>query len=132
MFAELSITSNFTFLTGASHPEEFVARAASLGLSALAIADENSVAGIVRAHAALRDLARVVAEFAEELDRMGLTFPQGLTGALTALEGRISPQTAARLRKEAGVRQLGDPWGLIREQEIDALLPIACLCHVKP
>ncbi|WP_137701975.1 flagellar motor switch protein FliG [Marimonas lutisalis] len=69
-------------------------------------------------------LAAVVAEFADELDRMGLTFPQGLSGALTALEGRISPQTAARLRKEAGVRQIGDPWALIREQEIDALLPI--------
>jgi len=49
MFAELSITSNFTFLTGASHPEEYMQRAAELGLSAIAIADTNSVAGIVRA-----------------------------------------------------------------------------------
>ena len=38
-FAELDITSNFTFLTGASHPEEYVDRAALLGLKALAIAD---------------------------------------------------------------------------------------------
>lgn len=50
MFAELSITSNFTFLTGASHPEEFMQRAALFGLPAIAIADANSVAGIVRAH----------------------------------------------------------------------------------
>lgn len=47
-FAELSATSNFTFLTGASHPEEYVDRAGLLGIGALAIADVNSVAGIVR------------------------------------------------------------------------------------
>ncbi|WP_249033330.1 error-prone DNA polymerase [Silicimonas algicola] len=61
-FAELSATSNFTFLTGASHPEEYVDRAALLGLSAIAIADENSVAGIVRAHARVKEIARQVRE----------------------------------------------------------------------
>ncbi|MEB8389027.1 error-prone DNA polymerase [Rhodobacteraceae bacterium KMM 6894] len=61
-FAELSATSNFTFLTGASHPEEYMQRAAQLGLSGVAIADDNSVAGIVRAHAAARDIIRQVAE----------------------------------------------------------------------
>ncbi|MDP7152537.1 MAG: error-prone DNA polymerase [Paracoccaceae bacterium] len=60
MFTELSATSNFTFLTGASHPEEYMERAALLGLPALAIADVNSVAGIVRAHSAARDIARNV------------------------------------------------------------------------
>ncbi|NNL18286.1 MAG: PHP domain-containing protein, partial [Boseongicola sp.] len=64
-FAELNITSNFTFLTGASHPEEYVDRAALLGLKALAIADENSVAGIVRAHTRIREIARQVKERAE-------------------------------------------------------------------
>jgi len=62
MFAELSITSNFTFLTGASHPEEHVERAALVGLAALAIADRNSVAGIVRAHTRAREIAREVRE----------------------------------------------------------------------
>jgi DNA polymerase III alpha subunit len=57
-FAELSVTSHFTFLTGASHPEEMMRRAADLGLPALAIADENSVAGIVRAHVEAREIAR--------------------------------------------------------------------------
>jgi len=57
-FVELSATSNFTFLVGASHPEEYMTRAAELGLTALAIADENSVAGIVRAHTRARELAR--------------------------------------------------------------------------
>lgn len=57
-FAELVVTSNFTFLTGASHPEEMVARAAELGLEAIAIADRNTLAGVVRAHVAARDLNR--------------------------------------------------------------------------
>jgi error-prone DNA polymerase len=50
-YAELHCRSNFSFLTGASHPEELVERAQSLGYSALAITDECSVAGVVRAHA---------------------------------------------------------------------------------
>jgi len=57
-YAELCTTSNFTFLTGASHPEELVARAAELGLEAIAITDRNSLAGVVRAYAALREMAR--------------------------------------------------------------------------
>ena len=61
-YAELCVTSNFSFLRGASHPEELVARAAELGLSAIAITDRNSVAGVVRAHVALRELARAADE----------------------------------------------------------------------
>ena len=49
-FVELDITSNFTFLTGGSHPEEYADRAASFGMDSFAISDVNSVAGIVRAH----------------------------------------------------------------------------------
>ncbi len=49
-YAELHCLSNFTFLRGASHAEELVARAKELGYSALAITDECSFAGIVRAH----------------------------------------------------------------------------------
>ena len=52
-YAELHALSNFTFLKGASHPEELVETAATLGYDALAITDECSVAGVVRAHAAL-------------------------------------------------------------------------------
>jgi error-prone DNA polymerase len=50
LYAELHCRSNFSFLTGASHPEELVERAQALGYSALAITDECSVAGVVRAH----------------------------------------------------------------------------------
>jgi error-prone DNA polymerase len=48
-YAELTCCSNFSFLTGASHPQELVARAAELGYQALAITDECSLAGVVRA-----------------------------------------------------------------------------------
>ncbi|GGY43358.1 error-prone DNA polymerase [Bacterioplanes sanyensis] len=54
-FAELHCCSNFTFLTGGSHPQELVQRAAQLGYGALAITDECSVAGVVRAHQAIKD-----------------------------------------------------------------------------
>jgi error-prone DNA polymerase len=49
-YAELACRSNFSFLTGASHPEELVARAKALRYAALAITDECSLAGVVRAH----------------------------------------------------------------------------------
>jgi error-prone DNA polymerase len=55
-YAELHCLSNFTFLRGASHPEELVARAHALGYAALAITDECSLAGVVRAHGAAKTL----------------------------------------------------------------------------
>ena len=54
-YAELHCLSNFSFLRGASHPEELVERAHALGYAALALTDECSVAGIVRAHLAARE-----------------------------------------------------------------------------
>jgi len=73
-FAELCAMSNFTFLTGAAHPEEYIERGAALGLAGVAIADVNSVAGIVRAHAQAREIARQVAE------RRALEAGRGLIG----------------------------------------------------
>jgi error-prone DNA polymerase len=49
-YAELAVTTNFSFLRGASHPEEMVACADELGLAAIGIADRNSFAGVVRAY----------------------------------------------------------------------------------
>jgi error-prone DNA polymerase len=49
-YAELAVTTNFSFLRGASHPQELVARAGELGLTAIGIADRNSFAGVVRAY----------------------------------------------------------------------------------
>ena len=59
-YAELAVATNFSFLRGASHPEHLVATAIALGLSAIGIADRNSVAGVVRAWAFLRDNAESV------------------------------------------------------------------------
>lgn len=53
-YCELQITSNFSFLEGASHPEELIERAAQLGYHAVAVTDRNSFAGIVRAHIAAK------------------------------------------------------------------------------
>ena len=53
-YAELHCVTNFTFLRGASHPQEMVEQAALLGYTALAITDECSVAGVVRAHMAAK------------------------------------------------------------------------------
>lgn len=64
-YAELCVTTNFTFLTGASHPEELVTRAAELGLAAIAITDRNSLAGVVRAYSALKELRRIACETAD-------------------------------------------------------------------
>ncbi|WP_425403273.1 error-prone DNA polymerase [Hwanghaeella sp.] len=53
-YAELQCLSNFSFLEGASHPDELVIQASALGLSAIGIADRNSLAGVVRAHTAAK------------------------------------------------------------------------------
>src|SRR5262245_3065264 len=50
-FAELAATTNFSFRRGASHPQEIGMCAKALGLAAIGIADRNTLAGVVRAHA---------------------------------------------------------------------------------
>jgi error-prone DNA polymerase len=86
-WAELQACSNFTFLTGGSHPEEYMDRAAFLGLSAVAIADVNSVAGIVRAHTRGREIKRMVAErqaFDHRIGLIGPPVPLGLKRSTSA------------------------------------------------
>jgi error-prone DNA polymerase len=53
-YTELQVTTNFSFLRGASHPEELVEQAAAMGYKEISITDRNSLAGIVRAHVAAR------------------------------------------------------------------------------
>lgn len=53
-YIELQTTSNFSFLRGASHPDELIKQAATLGYEAIAMTDRNSLAGIVRAHVAAK------------------------------------------------------------------------------
>ena len=54
-YVEFAAASNFSFLRGASHPEELMLQAAALGLSGLGLCDRNSVAGVVRAHLIKRE-----------------------------------------------------------------------------
>lgn len=76
-YAELHCRSNFSFLTGASHPEELVQRAHALGYAALAITDECSLAGVVRAHL--------------EAKRVGLHLIVGAHMQLSAPSGKQTP-----------------------------------------
>ena len=84
-FVELCATSNFTFLTGGSHPQEYARRATSLGLPGFAVADHNSVAGIVRAHTELKEIKQEVQE--AELRAAGK-----VTGP-TTLQNELPPDT---------------------------------------
>lgn len=104
-YAELHCVTNFSFLKGASHPEELVERAAALSYAALAITDECSLAGVVRAHAhaKLTELKLIIGS--------SFTLDDGLQLVLlaTSLEGygNISELiTLARMRCEKGAYSL--------------------------
>ncbi len=62
-FAELVAATNYSFLQGASHPADMVLRAHALGMAGIGIADRNTVAGVVRAHVAWRDLGGAASSF---------------------------------------------------------------------
>ncbi|MDC0656443.1 FliG C-terminal domain-containing protein [Leisingera sp. SS27] len=70
-------------------------------------------------------LNSVAGEFADLLDNVGLHFPNGLAGALSAMEGKISRHTHTRLRREAGVRQFGDPWERLKQLPPEDLAELA-------
>jgi error-prone DNA polymerase len=65
-YAELAVTTNFSFLRGASHPKEFILQALALGLTGIGIADRNSVAGVVRAYSALEEWNEHIADEKEK------------------------------------------------------------------
>ena len=111
-YAELHCVSNFSFLRGASHPEELVGQAASLGYRALALTDECSLAGIVRAHVAAREAAcRLIVGTELRLDdglRLVLLVPDAAGyAALSRLVSRARRQCAKGAyrvtREEVGV-----------------------------
>mgnify|MGYP001016321381 CR=1 FL=1 len=65
-FAELVAATNYSFLRGASHPADMVAEAIALGMTGIGIADRNSVAGVVRAWAFLKELQVKAPEAVED------------------------------------------------------------------
>ena len=113
-YAELHCISNFSFLRGASHPEELVAEAARQGYRALAITDECSLAGVVKAHVAAREhgLQLIVgAEFRLEGELL-LVLLAPDRRAYAELSGLI---TLARRRSPKGEYALG-----LRDFELNA------------
>jgi error-prone DNA polymerase len=108
-YAELAVTTNFSFLRGASHAEELVDRARQLGLAGLGIADRNSVAGVVRAHTKAKEMglpivvgARLV--FSDDTPDI-LAYPQDRAGW-----GRLTRLlTLGKRRAEKGDCILGLP-----------------------
>lgn len=69
-------------------------------------------------------LASVVGEFLDQLESIGLSFPGGLDGALSMLDGHISPSAASRLRRMAGNSGKIDPWDRIIPLSPDRLMPV--------
>jgi error-prone DNA polymerase len=89
VYAELHCVSNFSFLRGASRPEELIDKAVALGYSALAITDECSLAGVVRAYGRMRELAcegRIVAPGKTSAKVMTLPGFQLIVGSEFALD----------------------------------------------
>jgi error-prone DNA polymerase len=127
-YAELHCLSSFSFLRGASQPEELAARAAALGYAALAITDECSLAGIVRAHVAAKAAGiRLIAGSEIRLDdglRLVLLAPDRRAyGALSALI------TAGRRRAKKGSYALGRK---DLEAHMEAGLLALCLSGSEP
>jgi error-prone DNA polymerase len=104
-YAELHCKTNFSFLEGASHPDELVHQAAALGYHALAITDRNSVAGMVRAHVAARQVGLKLLIGAEITPRDAP--PAVLLATDRAAYGRLSRLiTVGRRRAPKGECQL--------------------------
>ncbi len=111
-FAELAAMTNFSFLRGASHPEEMVARAAELGFAGIGIADRNTLAGVVRAHAYARENAAAMGGM-RVVPGARLAFADGAPDVLAyprdrAAYGRLCRiLTAGNLRAPKGECRLG-------------------------
>jgi error-prone DNA polymerase len=109
-FAELAATTNFSFLRGASHPEEMVARAAELGLAGIGIADRNTLAGIVRAHTFARENAAAMAA-ARVVPGARLAFIDGAPDALVYPKDRAAYGRLCRILTEGNRRApKGECW----------------------
>jgi len=120
-YAELHCLSNFTFLRGASHPEEQVRQAAELGYAGLALTDECSLAGVVRAHSVARKLPLqlvIGSEFKldDDLKMVVLASDRKAYGALAALIScgrRAADKGSYRLTRDDVSRCLGSSESLI-------------------
>ncbi len=95
-FAEFGVTTNFSFLRGASHPEEFVEQAYRLGLKGIGIADRNSLAGVVRAYSFAR-LNEIAPETLRVVTGCRLVFCDGTPDILAYPQDRAAYARLTRL-----------------------------------
>ncbi len=122
-YAELHCFSNFTFLRGASHPEELVREAHRLGYRALALTDECSLAGVVRAHVVARELdfQLIVGTQVKLSDGLQLVL---LADNLTAYQRISTLVTRGRRRQVKGAYELHRAdLELLRDDGLVILLP---------
>jgi error-prone DNA polymerase len=109
-FAELAAMTNFSFLRGASHPEEMVARAAELGVAGIGIADHNSLAGVVRAHTFARENADAMAGM-RVVPGARLVFIDGAPDTLVYPKDRAAYGRLCRILTEGNLRApKGECW----------------------
>jgi error-prone DNA polymerase len=114
-FAELATTTNFSFLRGASHPEQMVARAAELGLAGIGIADRNSLAGVVRAHTFARDNVEAMAT-TRVVPGARLVFIDGNPDVLVYPKDRAAYGRLCRILTEGNSRApKGDCWLILKD-----------------
>ncbi len=123
-YTELQVTTNFSFLRGASHPEEFVEQAASFGYKEIGITDRNSLAGIVRAYVAAKsmDIRLLSGCRIDLLDGLSLlVFPTNQYG-YSQLSGLL---TIGNLRAEKGECHLykADVYHQLKDVSLIAVAP---------
>jgi error-prone DNA polymerase len=102
-FAELATTTNFSFLRGASHPEELVATAAALKLHGIGVADRNSLAGVVRAHVFAREHKKDIGAL-RVAPGARLVFADGAPDILAYPENRAGYGRLCRLLTKGNLR----------------------------
>jgi error-prone DNA polymerase len=114
-FAELAAMTNFSFLRGASHPEEMVARAAELGLTGIGIADRNSLAGVVRAHTFARENVEAMAG-TRVVPGARLAFIDGSPDVLVYPKDRAAYGRLCRILTEGNLRApKGECWLILKD-----------------
>ena len=102
-FAELAAMTNFSFLRGASHPEEMVKRAVELGLAGIGIADRNTLAGVVRAHVFARENAAAMGA-ARVVPGARLAFDDGAPDVLAYPKNRAAYGRLCRILTAGNLR----------------------------
>jgi error-prone DNA polymerase len=114
-FAELAAMTNFSFLRGASHPEEMVARASELGLAGIGIADRNTLAGVVRAHTFARENAEAMGT-TRVVPGARLVFIDGSPDALVYPKDRAAYGRLCRILTEGNLRApKGECWLILND-----------------